>query len=1520
MKSSHFEKIRKSIVYLGEENSIETPIDLTQVGQLDLVLVRLNVVTEQQKMNQIANDLLNASPDAIVGVNEKHEIIFINQTTTAIFGYTKEELLGLSFDKLIPYWYSRIDKKNTPSDVDNPVVEHVAGLMRIMFGIRKNLQEFPIDVTLSYAETPNGKIALASIRDITEELEIRDVLEESKNSFESLIELSQDAIFILGEEHITQVNQAFLKLFGYNNKEEIIGKLGMEALIHPDDFHFIQKSRDVLHKKGTFFAPFLKTLKKDGSSIICESRYSPILLGGKLHVQIISRDITKQKETEKELYESRKLLNESENLAYLGSWVWDIESNIIELSVEARRIYGIEKHSEILNYEDWLKIVHPEDLERVKDKIVRLSKIGGQLDFEYRVIRPNGEERELECWNTIETDKNGAPLKMVGAILDITERKEITENLKNSIAEFKDFFESSADEMCLIEPISKKIIKVNETFCEATGYTKKELEGKKITIFFPQAELIKCAKKLEHVLNGRTEVFLTKQLKKDGTTYPVEIKVKMIKFKGKNTILAILRDVTERIQTSKKIARFSQIFEDSLNEIFLFDTKSLKFIQVNKAAQKNLGYSMEELYNLTVIDIKPGYSIKAFKKLIKPLLKGEKNKLVFETVYQRKDKSLYHAEVHLQIIENPTESLFTAIVLDITQRKEIEKKNLIISVISNKLSKNLSSVDFSKYVFGEIQKIKPFPNINVSIYDEAKDEVKLIFHAENGELQTKPLKPRIHANGLCEYIIESKEGLLLNGNELQVFRKKKNLTKYGRRAESWVGVPLMFENKVLGVLSSQSFLPNYIYTNDDLDLLSFIGSQIASLIEKECAEKEIRQFEKYFSVSMELLCIAGIDGFFKKINPKFSELLGFSEKELLSIPFIEFVHPEDAELTLKEVKSLSKGIPTINFINRFRCKNNEYKWLKWTSIFEPENNSLYSSARDITKEKKSEEILTSITNIQDSFISATSKEETFEKILNVLLSVTHSEYGFIEEVVYKGDGTAYFNTSAFTSINQNIKTFDSDKENARRELGIENLKVLFKQVINIGKTVITNNLNHDASVVEILPEPYPLYNFMSIPFFKKDELVGIVCLANKPSGYGQSDIDLIAPFLATCSTLLKAHQNNKKREKAESDVRKMADIVSHSSDAIISTNKDGTILSWNSGAERILGYSRKEIIGTSIDHLKPEALRIAYKTVISEARNGKPIERYETLKLKKGYTVRYVNMSIFPLIDENGNVKGVSSILRDITEQKTAQQAKEEFTKILEIEVGERTQDLQKVQVRLERSLEKEKELGDLKSRFVATASHQFRTPLAVIQASIGILDMQKDLLDKQFQPKFDKVYNRIIGQISRMTNLMDEVLILGKINDGKIKPTFKQVDLISLCNGISKNYNEIQQDNRIMQIEVTGNINTVLLDEKLFEQALSNLISNAFKYSVGRQSPIMTISFMTKVVCISIKDYGVGIPDTDLPLLFEPFYRASNVHEISGTGLGSSIAKEYIELNGGTIRVNSDLKEGSEFIITLKN
>lgn len=247
-------------------------------------------------------------------------------------------------------------------------------------------------------------------------------------------------------------------------------------------------------------------------------------------------------------------------------------------------------------------------------------------------------------------------------------------------------------------------------------------------------------------------------------------------------------------------------------------------------------------------------------------------------------------------------------------------------------------------------------------------------------------------------------------------------------------------------------------------------------------------------------------------------------------------------------------------------------------------------------------------------------------------------------------------------------------------------------------------------------------------------------------------------------------------------------------------------------------------------------------------------------------------------------------------------------------DVTEREILLQEVQ----QALEKEKQLNALRNIFISTASHQFRTPLTIIQSSLDIMDMYvEDLAELKAKP-FKKQFKRIIEEIERLQSLMNDVLLLGRsdANRTPFKPTLQ--DLVLFCQDIAKHkYNNRFEANRQVVITIKGNPVKVFFDNKLLDHALENILSNAYKYSETGNID-MLIHFTETHVNIAITDYGIGIPKEDVPNMFTAFYRSSNTDDFEGTGLGLAIVKEFIETHGGKIFAESEINKGTTISVLL--
>jgi len=238
-----------------------------------------------------------------------------------------------------------------------------------------------------------------------------------------------------------------------------------------------------------------------------------------------------------------------------------------------------------------------------------------------------------------------------------------------------------------------------------------------------------------------------------------------------------------------------------------------------------------------------------------------------------------------------------------------------------------------------------------------------------------------------------------------------------------------------------------------------------------------------------------------------------------------------------------------------------------------------------------------------------------------------------------------------------------------------------------------------------------------------------------------------------------------------------------------------------------------------------------------------------------------------------------------------------------------------KAEAEIRKALEKEKELNELKSRFISMVSHEFRTPMATILFSAGLLETYSA---KWSEEKKQVHINRIQSAVQHMTNLLNDVLLIGKAEAGKLEFNPHPINLESFCQELLEDVKLTDKNQHQIIFTSEGVGESAKMDEKLLRHILSNLLSNAVKYSPANTTINFHLQCPDKAAIFKIQDAGIGIPPEDLTHLFEPFHRATNVGTIQGTGLGLAIVKRSVDLHGGEITVQSEVGVGTIFIVKL--
>ncbi len=294
---------------------------------------------------------------------------------------------------------------------------------------------------------------------------------------------------------------------------------------------------------------------------------------------------------------------------------------------------------------------------------------------------------------------------------------------------------------------------------------------------------------------------------------------------------------------------------------------------------------------------------------------------------------------------------------------------------------------------------------------------------------------------------------------------------------------------------------------------------------------------------------------------------------------------------------------------------------------------------------------------------------------------------------------------------------------------------------------------------------------------------------------------------------------------------------------------------------------------------------------------------------------RWIGGVLYPVKDVEGRVLEVVTVHNDITETKRAEEAMLSLNHTLEERVALRTAELEAARKELNEALLAERELGELKSRFVGMVSHEFRTPLGVTMSAVEVIRHYDEQLSAD---KRRELCDDIYSATRNMASLMEHVLLLGRVEAGKLGFKPMPLNVVGLIQKIVDEQQSISGSRCPIQIETEGELDGAVGDEALIRHILGNLISNAVKYSPTGEPVTVKIERRGSEAVCSIVDRGIGIPEKDQEHLFESFNRASNVGDIPGTGLGLVIVKRCVEFHGGSISLVSAAGQGTTFTIVL--
>jgi PAS domain S-box-containing protein len=365
-------------------------------------------------------------------------------------------------------------------------------------------------------------------------------------------------------------------------------------------------------------------------------------------------------------------------------------------------------------------------------------------------------------------------------------------------------------------------------------------------------------------------------------------------------------------------------------------------------------------------------------------------------------------------------------------------------------------------------------------------------------------------------------------------------------------------------------------------------------------------------------------------------------------------------------------------------------------------------------------------------------------------------------------------------------------------------------------------------------------------------------------------------------------------------IKELSDLIENANALIFSVDTRKYITEWNKECTRITGNSKNDVLAQKVYFHLDERSHPDFDVLMDKILTGETVSNQELLVRTRNENTVTVLVNATPKFNSARNVIGVLLVGQDVTELT-------EYRTGLEEKVKDRTE-------KLKEALSKEKELVDLRNRFVSVASHEFRIPLSTISAHVKNVKTNEQLRKSDTQ-----ALEAIENQVLHMKKLLEDVLTVKKGEINALIANYQRVEIIRFLKELvnealtnAQHSHEVRTEFNVPYLEIES-------DEKLLRNIFLNLLSNAIKFSPGQKEIVLSVNADSHQVAIKVTDKGIGIAEQDLKMIFEPFHRGSNAGSIKGTGLGFSIVKKAVDVLGGTLHINSVINEGTTITVIFK-
>lgn len=1508
--------------------------------------------------SDILLNILNQSIDLICTIDRDGRFTWVNEVSFTTLGYTSEELKGKAYiDYVIETDRARTEaigkqiiEGKPVSDFENCYTHKTGELVYLEWSAKWD---------------ESDQVMYCIARDKTEIKRAQKALQSSQDKYKYLFENNPCPMFIWDAENlrILDCNSEALSKYGYTREEFLqldILKIRPEEEI-PKILEAIKKAtgKPVIEKNT------LKHLTKSGQIMMLEITSHFMTYNGRNAYLVLLNDVSEREKYLELLKENEEKLLKAQKIARLGFWQFNYDNQTFYWSSEVFNIWKQSPDQFFPTLSEVVKTLHPEDVPAFTDLLLHAYPSGATEEFEFRILTPDG----MCKWILLTPEQNqphaSFPNQLNATVQDISEKKRFHIQLE----ERNRFIETAIENIPIGIAVNKidqgSATLMNRTFSEIYGWPKEIIVD--IPSFFHSvypdeqyrteiAERIMADIKSRDITRMNWEnIHITTQ---SGETRIVN--AKNIPLYDQNLMISTVVDVTHQKNAERDIRisneRYHYVTQATSDAIWDMDLINNTIVW-GEGYQQIFGY---EILNDSKVLEKWNDSIhpedsKRVMEVFREAIFGKDNRFYAEYRFLKADGNYAFVADKGFIIRDTKGNAIRMVgaMQDITRQKNEDLQKELFNEISQVFNETRQWEDSLQRVVNLIGKMdKSYVLAELWIIADDESEISL-----SASYWGDDLTREVFQNAIFHQRLKWGEGypgkVWKTGSVITWKATQKDpdffRAKYAEMAalKTTFALPLFNYQQKVGVL--------ILGQKEDLmaedRLLPFadkLGNHLGSEIKRKKLEYELDQV---FTFTQDIICIGGLDGYFKKVNPAATKMLEYSEKELLSISYIQMVHPEDREKTNEYLKAWNLGNKDLYFENRYLTKSGKVKWIAWTTSYSPADELIFAVGKDVTEQKTLQHLLDNATS---------------------LARIGGWEIDLKSNALYW--------SSITRMIHEVEPEFQPDFENTYQFMASKKDEILMRRAF---ENAIQKGDKIDLEIQIVTGKK----NYRWVRIIGESEVLNGIC--TKISGSFQDIHDLkMAEILA-----------NESKQGLISTLESIQD-------GFYELDKDWIITYWNNEAEKLLDKKRGEVLGKNIWESFSETISLKFYSEFHRALAEKTSVRFEEFYPP---LQRWYDMSVFP----SGN--GLTVFFKDITDRKAAEQEllmfkmvmensidgisisdasgrsiyiNPEFRKILglkEIEWynGDYLRDFYedkelamevtetllsgkywKGDVNLihadgsihpfylsggpivnhrnkligiygihtditerknyEKSLKNLNAKLDIRAKelalsnqeleeFAFVASHDLQEPLRMVTSFLT-------QLEKKYEPQLDsrgKLYIQMaVDGATRMRQIILDLLEYSRI--GKENFKLENIDVNALIEEvIILNKKVIQEKNVVIQSQ---NLPVIYNHKQPVLQIFHNLINNAIKYSKPDLSPEVKVGATLEGENwhFSVKDNGIGIEEEYFHKIFVMFQRLHGRGEYEGTGIGLAVVKKTIDRLGGRIWVESEKGVGSTFFFTL--